>query len=61
VSISIKVYVFGTLAFRAIDWFINESILRGSEEFWVVLQNFTGPLSRNNKYILGFLSSSPFD
>ena len=25
----------------------------GSDDFWVVLQNFTGPLSRNAKYIFG--------
>ena len=38
-------YVFGILTSRTIDWYINESILRGSgggvqgrsENFWVVL------------------------
>jgi len=25
-----NIYIFGTLTLRAIDWYINESILRGS-------------------------------
>ena len=51
-------YKFEILTSRAIDWYINESILRGSggggyENYWVVLQNFTGPLSRNMNIFLG--------
>jgi hypothetical protein len=54
----------------AINWYINESVLRGfggggvqggSENFGGVLQKCTGPLPRNIKYISGFLSLSLFD
>jgi hypothetical protein len=32
---------------KAINWYINELILRGSGNFGGVLQNYAGPLSRN--------------
>ena len=55
--------MFGILTSGAIDWYINESILRGCGGgvpggpgiFWGVLQSFTGPLSRD---IYMFLDSS---
>ena len=59
--------LFGILTSNAIDWYINESILRGSggggsggfKKVWVVLQDFTGPLSRNIKCIFGILKLKP--
>ena len=56
-------YIFGILTLRAIDWYINELILRWSkegrvEELWGV---FAGPLSRNIKCVFGIFSSSPVD
>jgi len=60
-------YIFGILTSRAINWCINESILRGSEggggsgNFGGGLQKFAGPLSQNINHIFGNLSSSPVD
>ena len=62
-------FIFGILTLRAINWYINESILRGlggevggeSDNFCEGLQDFTGPLSSKYKYIFEFLSSSPVD
>jgi len=56
-SVDPKIHIiFGTLTLRAIDWYINDLVLRGSGggggvrgglRIWGGLQNFTGPLSRN--------------
>ena len=59
-------YIFGILLVRAADQYLNESILRwskggGVEELGGVLQNFSGTLLQNFKYIVGILSSSPVD
>ena len=40
-------YILGILTLRAIDWCLNELILRGSGNLGGGLQNFTAPLSRN--------------
>ena len=48
-------YIFGVLTSRAINWYINESILRGSKGGWGPggsgdlggVSKITGPLSRN--------------
>ena len=62
--------IFGILSSRAIDWYMYESDPRrggwvvppgGSEFFQGGLQNLTGPLLGNFKYIIGILSSSPVD
>ena len=54
-------YIFETLTSRAMDWYKNELILRGSGGGGGQggLQNFTGPLSRKIKYIFGILSTKP--
>ena len=52
------------MTLKAIDWYINELILRGSGrggDFGGVLQKFAEPLSRNIKYIFGFFSLDLFD
>jgi len=61
-------YDIGNLTLRAINWYINESILRGRlvgahlgvlGNFGGFLQKFSGPLPSINKYNFGILSSSP--
>ena len=62
-------YIFGILTSRAIDWYIDETILRGlggevggeSGNSCEGLQDFTGPRSSKYKYIFGILSSSSVD
>jgi hypothetical protein len=62
-------FIFGILTSIAIDWYMNESIMRGSKgggiqegsgNFGEGLQKYTGPLSQKIKKI-GILSSSPVD
>ena len=62
-------YIFGILTLRAIDWYVNESILRGSEggvpggvgEFWGGSPEFCWATFTKYLYIFGILSSSPVD
>jgi len=60
----IKIYIFGILALRAINWYIYGSNRRGGrvrggpEFFGPPLQKFTGSLLQNFKHIIGILSSS---
>ena len=68
---STKNNIFENLSSRAFDWYMYGSDPRrgrgfwvprgGSELFWGGLQDFSGPLLRNFKYIVGILSSSPVD
>ena len=61
--------VLGTLTSRAINWYIDGTILRGlggevggeSGNSCEGLQDFTGPRSSKYKYIFGILSSSSVD
>ena len=60
-------YIFGILTLKAIDWYINESILRGSGggpggsgNFGGCSRTLLGHLYKL-LYIFGFLSSSAFD
>jgi len=58
-------YMFGILTSKAIDWYIYESILRGSgggsfggaRKFGGGIQKFSGPLPTNNISVI--LSSNP--
>jgi len=63
-------YVSGIMTSRAIDGYINESILRGrlvgghlgrARKFWGGSPELSGPLAANNKYSFGILSSCPVD
>jgi len=59
----VKSYIFETLTLRAINWCINELILRGSggesKQIQGGAQFFSGVLQQKFDYIVGFLSSSP--
>ena len=58
-----KNHIFGILTSRAINWHINELILRGRLVGGHLggLHDFSGPLPANNRYIFGILSSSPVE
>ena len=64
-------YILGTLTLKAIDWYINKSILSGSRggvgclgvigKFWGGAAEFHWATITKYYYTFGFLSSSPFD
>jgi len=58
-----KNHIFGILTSRAINWHINELILRGRLVGGHLggLHDFSGPLPANNRYIFGTLRSIPVD